>query len=89
MLNFIGFLGSMCFLISALPQAYHSWKNGHSRGMSRVTIILIWSGSVCSLIFLLGATKAELKFIPLIVNYLVNTVAWTIVGWFSIRERKS
>ncbi len=82
-LEIIGWIGSFCFAICAIPQAYMSYKDGHSRGISWGLLILWFIGEVCTLIYI-----APKKHIPLIFNYLSNLLFILIILKYKVFERR-
>jgi uncharacterized protein with PQ loop repeat len=82
-LDIIGWLGSICFAICALPQAYSSWKHKNSDGISWGFLILWLVGEVLTLTYIL-LTTAQL---PLIANYCLNFVFLVVIIWFKVYPR--
>jgi uncharacterized protein with PQ loop repeat len=75
MIDLLGWVGSLCLGLCALPQAYHSWRTKSSAGLS-LTFLLLWIvGEIATLAYIL-LTTAQL---PLIVNYTVNLICLLII----------
>lgn len=83
MLELIGWIGSIAFAICALPQAYQSYKDGHSNGVTWGLIVLWWIGEWCSLIYVIPMMKW-----PLIANYVGNIVFVGIITYYKIWKRR-
>jgi len=65
----IGWIGGMCLSLCGLPQAWQSYKTGHSKGLS-VGFITLWAvGEILTLAYIISFDKTTW---PLIVNYAMN-----------------
>jgi uncharacterized protein with PQ loop repeat len=82
MLNVIGWLGSICFSICAIPQAVLSIKQGHSDGTSSLFLGLWLLGEVCTIAYVLP----KLDY-PLLVNYIGNLACLLVILRYKIRPR--
>lgn len=82
-LETIGWIGSIAFALSALPQAIKSYREGHSYGISWGLIFFWTVGEWCSLAYVLPMWKW-----PLIINYLGNIVFCGIVTWYKFFPRE-
>lgn len=79
MFEIIGWLGSICLAISGLPQAWMSYKDKHSRGISW-SFILLWAfGEVFALTYVYD--KLDL---PLVTNYITNILIIGVILYFKI-----
>ena len=67
MTDLVGWIGSLMLAVCAVPQAYKSYKEGHSEGLSWGLLTLWGAGELLTLAYVLP--KMDL---PLIVNYLTN-----------------
>lgn len=83
MLETIGWIGGTALAFCGLPQAYKSWKEGHSDGLAWGMLILLFIGALGSLIYVLPLWK-----IPLILNYVLNLVFVVIISYYKIRPRR-
>ncbi len=80
-----GWLGTACFVLSALPQAWKSWKDGHSRGVAAGTIALWLIGELAMTIFTIGALDSN----PiLLLNYAGNLGLVGLIAWLKVWPRK-
>lgn len=82
MLEIIGWLGSICLAISGLPQAWMSYKDRHSRGISW-SFILLWAFGE---IFALGYVWDKLD-LPLITNYVTNILVLAVIMYYKINPK--
>lgn len=79
MLEIIGWLGSICLAISGLPQAWMSYKERNSRGISW-SFLLLWSfGEIFALAYVWD--KLDL---PLITNYVTNLLVLGVILYYKI-----
>lgn len=78
-LEIIGWLGSICFAVCGAPQAYKSWKDKHSNGITWGLLLLWILGEICTLIYVIPKGHA-----PLILNYLGNIGFVSIVIYYKI-----
>lgn len=65
----------MMFAISAVPQAYLSIKQGHSRGLSKGLLSLWFGGELIAIIYGLY----EQVPLPVMVNYIINFICLSII----------
>lgn len=79
LIEFSGWFGSMCFMFSGLPQAYKSYKDKHSDGVSSGLLWLWMLGEIFSFIYVFP--KAH---IPLIVNYVCNAAFISIIIFYKL-----
>lgn len=82
-MEFYGYLGSIFLALCAIPQAWLSYKQGHSQGIS-VGFLLLWTfGEIFTLAYVLP------KFdIPLIINYSANLGFLAIIWRYKFFPRK-
>lgn len=82
MINFIGYLGSICLAICGLPQCILSIKQGHSNGIS-IGFLILWSlGEIFTLIYIIP--KSDL---PLLLNYSANIIFLVIIWKYRLFPR--
>jgi hypothetical protein len=86
MVDIFGLVGTICFLIGGLPQAYKSLKEGHSHGIALPTALLWCVGEVALLAYVLG--KYWLSDWFLLSNYVVNNITCAIILWYKLFPRK-
>jgi uncharacterized protein with PQ loop repeat len=81
-MDLLGYIGSICLAICSVPQAYMSYKQGHSRGIS-VGFLFLWTaGEIFTLLYIIP--KAD---IPLLINYLSNLIFLSIIWKYRIFPR--
>jgi len=77
----LGWIGAVSFAFCALPQAVQCWKQGHAQGVN-VAFLSLWiTGEVTTLAYVVG--DMGLKW-PLIVNYVMNLLFISVIGYFRI-----
>lgn len=79
----LGWLGAVAFAVCAIPQAYKSWKGGHSDGISWGFLGLWTFGEICTLIYTIPK-----GLVPLIFNYLGNLLFLAVIIKYKVRPRK-
>jgi uncharacterized protein with PQ loop repeat len=80
--TFNAYLGSILLAICALPLAWRSFKDGHSKGVDGI-FLTIWAlGEVFTLSYVLY--KGDL---PLILNYGLNLVFIGAVVYYKLKPR--
>lgn len=79
----LGWIGHMLFAISAVPQAYLSYKQGHSQGISKGLLGMWFGGEAIAIIYGLY----EKVPMPLMTNYVVNFVCLLIIIRYYVLPR--
>jgi uncharacterized protein with PQ loop repeat len=81
-LTLIGYIGGILLAICGAPQAYLSYKQGHSDGIS-ILFLLLWSfGEIFTLIYIIPKID-----IPLLLNYTSNLFFLLIIWKYKIFRR--
>ena len=80
---FFGWLYSLAFAFSALPQSRKSIKEGHAEGVANGTLFLWALGEFAGVIY--GFSLMQW---PIIINCLLNTVFVGIIVWYKTFPRK-
>ena len=83
-IELIGWIGSILFCFCGAPQAWKSYKDGHSRGISHGFLWMWGLGEVLTLIYVILSLRLSL---PLITNYVVNLIFITIIFKYKYWER--
>jgi len=79
----IGYVGSILLAVCGAPQAYMSYKQGHSDGIS-ILFLLMWSlGEILTLIYIIPKID-----IPLLLNYTSNIIFLSVIWKFKLFKRK-
>lgn len=81
----LGTIGAFCFALSGLPQAYKSWKDGHSDGIAHGTIILWLIGEGMMLAYALYFYTMDFV---LTVNYTFNFLLVSVIFKYKYWRRK-
>lgn len=81
-MEILGWLGSICFALSAFPQALLAFRQGHSNGVASSMLALWLVGEVCTLIYVLP--KGDL---PLLFNYLTNLSLLLVIIRYKVWPR--
>lgn len=82
MMEIIGWFGAVFLAICGLPQAWLSYKQGHSEGVSK-HLLLLWSlGEILTLIYVLPKFDW-----PLIFNYGTNLFSLSVIVYYKLRPR--
>jgi uncharacterized protein with PQ loop repeat len=82
MFEIIGFIGSICLALCALPQAIKSIKDGHSDGVSNLLLLLWLVGEICLFIYAI-----PLMSLPLFLNTSSNMLFLCIIGYYKINNK--
>ena len=83
MINILGYFAMMCLVCAAVPQAIKAVKEGHSNGVAGAYIVLLLAGFTSMLIFLAISKPIW----PVMVNYAVNIVMMSIIGYYKLLPR--
>lgn len=81
----VGYIGGICFAISAIPQAVMSCKEGHSKGLSDLTLWLWLTGEVFTMWYVLLTIGFDK---PLILNYGLNTLTLLVIMYYKYFPRR-
>jgi len=82
----IGWLSAALFIICGVPQAYQSYKDGHSDGISSAFLLMWFAGEILGLIYILSIDPILL---PIFVNYTFNLVVLGIIMKYKYLPRRS
>ena len=83
-MEYIGWCGALLFAICGLPQAYQSWRDGHSHGLNWFFLLAWAGGEILTIIYVLPKWD-----IPLLTNYFINGIFLVIMLYYKIYPRKS
>ncbi len=84
MIEVIGWVGSILFALCAVPQAWQSWKNKHSDGLTWPFLLMWFFGEILTIIYV--SQKNDV--IPLLTNYYLNIVLLVIIIWYRLFPQK-
>lgn len=79
-IEIIGWIGSILFATCAVPQAYHSWKEKNSDGLTWLFLWMWTIGEILTLIYISVTSQQA----PLIANYVLNLFFLAIIVWYKI-----
>lgn len=85
MIELIGYAGGILFALCAIPQAFQSYRDGHSQGLSSLFLTMWTSGEILTLLYVLLKHGLDL---PLILNYGMNLVFLAVIIKYKIKPRK-
>ena len=78
----IGWISSILLALCGLPQAYLSFKQGHSDGVSNMFLAMWGIGEILGLFYV-----TSLLSYPLIFNYILNIMLISVIVKFKIWRR--
>lgn len=81
-MEIIGWIGAGLFAMCGLPQAVQSSRDGHSRGLSWLFLLMWFWGEIFTLIYIWPKMDY-----PLLVNYLTSTGFLIIILFYKISPR--
>ena len=84
MVELLGWITAICSIVKSIPQAWMSYKDGHSRGLSTSSLIIWMIGLTCGTFYIQHKDAA-----PLLINYLINSVCCVIMIKHKYWERNS
>lgn len=80
----LGWLGSICLAICGIPQAWQSFKDKHSHGISWGFVLLWAFGEIFALAYVYD--KLDL---PLLLNYATNILILAVILYFKINPKNT
>lgn len=80
----IGWIASILFAVCGAPQAYQSWKDGHSNGVSGAFMWTWLFGEVLMQIYVILQHGMDMI---LLVQYWANTLFVLLILWYKYRPR--
>ena len=83
-LLFFGYFAAVCTAVSFLPQAIKTIKTREVRGLSVLTYLFLFLGSMSWLVY--GSMQSDM---PLIVTNSLTTIFSGIILFFILRERNN
>lgn len=82
----LGWIGSICFALAGMPQAWRCYCQGHSRGLSPLFLGLWFTGEVCYV----AAVLLQFGWVGwMLTNYIVNILCILIMGFYYFKPRVS
>ena len=83
-MELIGWIGSVLLACCGAPQAWMSYKQKHSRGISWGFLSLWMGGEILTLIYI-----TPTLLLPLVLNYTFNILILTIIIYYKVRGNKN
>ena len=80
----LGWLGSICLAICGIPQAWQSFKDKHSHGISWGFVLLWAFGEIFALAYVYD--KLDL---PLLLNYATNILILAVILYYKISPKNT
>lgn len=80
--SIMGWLGSICLAICGIPQAWLSFKEKHSHGISWAFVLLWAFGEIFALAYVYD--KLDL---PLLLNYSVNILILAVIIYYKVNPK--
>jgi uncharacterized protein with PQ loop repeat len=78
MIELVGWISTITFSLCAVPQAYQSYKQKHSNGLSVLTLLLWFTGESCAIIYV-SLTTGD---VILLTNYVFNLSFLLIIMYY-------
>lgn len=75
MIEIIGWVGSVCFSLCALPQVIKCYRQGHAHGLDSTFLWLWFIGEIAMLIY----TALSFDSLQLLLNYGFNLICLIII----------
>ena len=75
-----GWVYSLAFALSALPQAIKSYRDGNSRGVADGTLFLWMLGEIAGLVYGFGLWQ-----MPIVFNCALNTIFVGIIVYYRLK----
>jgi len=82
MIETIGWLSSLLFCICGAPQAYKSWKQKSSNGISTSFLLMWLGGEILGIVYILPKND-----FPILVNYIINLFFISIILYYKINDK--
>ena len=83
LISFCGWIGAISYAIYVIPQAIDTFQKGKTNGLSSGMILLLFFGSLCSLIYILPEITS-----PLFYNFFISFCATSVVLKYHFWPRK-
>jgi uncharacterized protein with PQ loop repeat len=80
--DIMGWLGSLCLAICGIPQAWQSYKDKNSNGISWGFVILWTTGELLALAYVYDRLD-----LPLVMNYATNILILGVILYFKINPK--
>lgn len=81
-MELIGWIGSILFAACGIPQAYESFKKGHSNGLTWAFLLMWLGGEILTLAYIIPKMDW-----PLLFNYINNLICLLVILRYKIKPR--
>jgi uncharacterized protein with PQ loop repeat len=83
MIDTAAWIGSLMLAVCAVPQAWASYRQGHSDGVTPGLLWLWGGGEVLTLVYVV-----DKGIVPMIVNYSFNLILILIITFYKLKPRR-
>jgi uncharacterized protein with PQ loop repeat len=80
----LGYIAMIFLMLAGIPQAYKIYKQGHAKGVSTYYLVMVLLGFITMICYVFITNKS----IPLIVNYAINIISFSIMAWYKVYPRE-
>ena len=84
MIELLGWSSQLLFMICGAPQAYVSWRQGHSTGVSGPFLFLWYIAELLSIVYGFAIDVS----LQILVNYFVNAGFISIIIFYKLFPRR-
>ena len=85
-IKIIGLIGSALLCLCGLPEAWSSFKNKNSDGLTSAFVVLWGIGEIFMLTYVLIEHPND---IPLLINYIISAFTISIISYFKFFPRRN
>jgi len=85
MIELIGVLGAIAFSVCALPQAITTYKQGNTKGVSTLFLLLWLFGEIATIVYVYNTSGDSI----LMANYIVNLMSVLFILRYWILPRRN
>ncbi len=83
MIDAMGWVGSIMLAVCAVPQAWASYRQGHSDGITKEMLFLWGGGTLLAL-----PLQFDREIVQAVVNYNVNLFLIAVIVYFKLYPRR-
>lgn len=82
-MEILGWVGSICFCLCALPQAIYCWRHKTAEGLSWWFLWMWFVGEIATFIYVFPKGC-----MPLLVNYVLNFILLLVIMYYKFKDLK-
>lgn len=86
MVQLIGYIGLALLMMSCIPQAIKTIKQGHADGMTVFYLVCLVIGFIVLIVYVCLLPKIPY---PILINYIVNLISYSIISYYKFYPRRS